>query len=245
MAAHAGLPAPLCWLTLVPAELRTLRQLDRAVTECRRCPRLIEWCEQVAREKRAAYRDDDYWGGPVPGFGTQPRIWIVGLAPGAHGANRTGRMFTGDRSGDWLFASLHRAGLASLSTSTHRHDGQCLPLTRITAAVHCAPPDNKPTSDERATCRHWLRREAELVVPNVRSVVALGSLAWTAVLDALTYAGCGIPSPRPKFGHAVTVEVSKPHAIRVVGSYHPSQQNTFTGKLTQEMLDAIFVGLPT
>lgn len=223
----------------------TLAELDRGVTACRRCSRLIEWCERVAVEKRAAYRDEEYWGGPVPGFGSeQPKVWIVGLAPGAHGANRTGRMFTGDRSGDWLFASLHRAGLASLPTSARLDDGQRLPLTRITAAVHCAPPDNKPTTDERAACRHWLRREAELVVPNVRSVVALGSLAWTAALDALSHAGCDVPSPRPKFGHAVTFEVSKPHAIRVVGSYHPSQQNTFTGKLTEEMLDAIFMGLP-
>lgn len=226
------------------ASARTLAELDHGITACRACPRLIQWCERVAVDKRAAYRDEDYWGGPVPGFGSdRPAVWIVGLAPGAHGANRTGRMFTGDRSGDWLFESLYRAGLAAQPTSVHCDDGQRLPQARITAAVHCAPPDNKPTTEERITCRHWLRREAELVLPNLRSVVALGSLAWTATLDALAHAGCEIPSPRPKFGHAVTFEVSVPHAIRVIGSYHPSQQNTFTGKLTKEMLDSIFMEL--
>lgn len=205
---------------------------------------MIEWCAHVAREKRAAYRDDDYWGGPVPGFGSdRPRIWIVGLAPGAHGANRTGRMFTGDRSGDWLYGALHRAGLAAIPTSTYRDDGQRLADTRITAAVHCAPPDNKPTTQERVTCRHWLRREAELVVPHAHTVVALGSLAWSAALDALEYAGCDIPVPRPKFGHGSTFEVTHPRRIRVIASYHPSQQNTFTGKLTEEMLDGIFADL--
>ena len=220
----------------------TLAELDSAIVECRACPRLIDWCQQVARDKRAAYRDEDYWGGPVPGFGSdRPGVWIVGLAPGAHGANRTGRMFTGDRSGDWLYASLHRAGFAAIATSVRRDDGQQLRNARITAAVHCAPPDNKPTTQERATCRHWLRREAEIVLPDIRVVVALGSLAWTAAMDALSNAGCDIPSPRPKFGHGVHFEVSRPHRIRVMGSYHPSQQNTFTGKLTQDMLDAIFV----
>ena len=226
------------------AAVTSLADLDQAIVGCRECPRLIEWCAHVAHEKRAAYRDDDYWGGPVPGFGsTQPRIWIVGLAPGAHGANRTGRMFTGDRSGDWLYAALHRAGLAAIPTSTHRDDGQQLPDTRITAAVHCAPPDNKPTTEERTKCRNWLRREAQLVLPDVHTVVALGSLAWTAALDALGYAGCDIPVPRPKFGHGATFEVTLPRRIQVIGSYHPSQQNTFTGKLTEDMLDAVFTGL--
>lgn len=226
------------------AAVASLTELDESIVDCRECPRLIEWCAQVARAKRAAYRDDDYWGGPVPGFGNAtPRIWIVGLAPGAHGANRTGRMFTGDRSGDWLYAALHRAGLASIPTSTHGNDGQQLTDVRITAAVHCAPPDNKPTPEERATCRHWLRREAELVLPDVHAVVALGALAWSATLDALKNAGCEIPVPRPTFGHGVTFEVTHPKRIRVIGSYHPSQQNTFTGKLTEDMLDAIFTSL--
>lgn len=226
------------------AAVATLAELDQAITECRECPRLIEWCTHVAREKRAAYRDQDYWGGPVPGFGSErPQIWIVGLAPGAHGANRTGRMFTGDRSGDWLYAALHRAGLAAIPTSTDRSDGQELRNVRITAAVHCAPPDNKPTSEERHTCSHWLRREAELVLPHVRAVVGLGSTAWMSTLAALKAVGCDTPKPRPKFGHGVTFETFHPRRIRVIGSYHPSQQNTFTGRLTEEMLDVIFEGL--
>lgn len=226
------------------AGVTSLAELDEAIIDCRECPRLIDWCGQVAREKRAAYRDDEYWGRPVPGFGSgRPSVWIVGLAPGAHGANRTGRMFTGDRSGDWLYAALYRAGLATIPTSTNRDDGQQLEGTRITAAVHCAPPDNKPTTEERNTCRHWLRREAELVLPEVSAVVALGSLAWSATIDALTHAGCDVPVPRPKFGHGAAFDVVRPRRIRVIGSYHPSQQNTFTGKLTEEMLDAIFAGI--
>lgn len=223
------------------AATTSIADLDEGVTQCRECPRLIDWCERVAMEKRAAYRDEEYWGGPVPGFGSaQPGIWIVGLAPGAHGANRTGRMFTGDRSGDWLYGSLHRCGLARHSTSTHRGDGQRLATVRITAAVHCAPPDNKPTTDERNTCRTWLRREAELILPTLRAVVALGGIAWNATLDALAHAGCDMPRPRPKFGHGVTFELADPHPIRVIGSYHPSQQNTFTGRLTEQMLDDVF-----
>ncbi len=226
------------------AATATIPELDRAIVACRECPRLIAWCSQVATDKRAAYREDHYWGGPVPGFGsTQPRIWIVGLAPGAHGANRTGRMFTGDRSGDWLYASLYRAGLASQPTSAHRDDGQQLHGVRITAAVHCAPPDNKPTTTEKKTCQAWLRREAELLLPEVDAVVALGAIAWQATLDALAHAGCQIPRPRPKFGHGVSFDITVPKSITVVGSYHPSQQNTFTGRLTQDMLDEIFVRL--
>lgn len=222
----------------------SIAELDQCLIECKQCPRLIDWCQQVARDKRAAYRDEDYWGGPVPGFGSeQPRIWIVGLAPGAHGANRTGRMFTGDRSGDWLYGALHRTGWASQPTSTHRDDGQYLANVRITAAVHCAPPDNKPTTEERNTCRTWLRREAELVLPHVESVVALGSIAWIATLDALQHAGCDVPKPRPKFGHNVSCSIVEPKPIRVIGSYHPSQQNTFTGRLTEEMLDAVFTSV--
>ena len=226
------------------AAVDSIAELDTAICACQECPRLIEWCSTVARDKRAAYRDDVYWGGPVPGFGSdRPRMWIVGLAPGAHGANRTGRMFTGDRSGDWLYAALHRAGLATLATSTDKYDGQHLPQTRITAAVHCAPPDNKPTTEERSTCRHWLRREAELVLPHVEAVVALGGIAWQATWDALSHAGCDVPSPRPKFGHGVRHLVTAPRRITVIASYHPSQQNTFTGRLTEEMLDDVFVSI--
>ena len=222
----------------------SLAQLDAAIIECRQCPRLIDWCARVAADKRAAYRHDEYWGRPVPGFGSeQPKVWIVGLAPGAHGANRTGRMFTGDRSGDWLYAALHRAGLAALPTSVTLDDGQYLASTRITAAVHCAPPDNKPSTQERRTCGTWLRREAELVLPSVRAVVALGAVAWAAAIDALIHAGCDVPTPRPKFAHAVTFDTTTPHEIRVVGSYHPSQQNTFTGRLTEGMLDEVFCDL--
>lgn len=226
------------------AGIATIPQLDRSIVACRECPRLIAWCEHVAHHKRAAYRDEDYWGGPVPGFGSnRPRIWIIGLAPGAHGANRTGRMFTGDRSGDWLYASLHRVGLASLSTSTRRDDGQQLHGVRITAAVHCAPPDNKPSTTEKATCRTWLRREAELLLPGLDAVVALGGIAWQAALDALAHAGCQVPRPRPKFGHGASFEITVPEHVTVVGSYHPSQQNTFTGRLTPDMLDEVFVPL--
>lgn len=211
--------------------MTTLADLDAAICACRRCPRLIEWCARVAQEKRAAYRDDEYWGGPVPGFGApDPRIWIVGLAPGAHGANRTGRMFTGDRSGDWLYGSLNRVGLATLPTSRNRGDGQHLQQVRITAAVHCAPPANKPSPEEIRTCGEWLQREADLVRPTLRVAVALGSLAWAALWRVL---GAG---PRPRFGHGVRSEVG---GVTLLGSYHPSQQNTFTGRLTEAMLDEV------
>jgi uracil-DNA glycosylase family 4 len=219
----------------------TLTELDDAIVECRRCPRLVTWREDVARTKRAAYFDQEYWGRPVPGFGSpSPRIWIVGLAPGAHGANRTGRMFTGDRSGDWLFAALHRAGLASLPTSVSRDDGQRLSGVRITAAVHCAPPDNKPSMQERHACEAWLDDELSIIGPDVRVVVALGGVAWTAVVACLRRAGWTVP--RAMFGHGATVTAESPAraALTVIASYHPSQQNTFTGRLTESMLDDVF-----
>lgn len=219
--------------------MHTLAELDEAICQCRACPRLIEWCQQVAQERRAAYRDEVYWGGPVPGFGSDaPTILIVGLAPGAHGANRTGRMFTGDRSGEWLFASLHRVGLAALPTSQHRFDGQALRGVRITAAVHCAPPGNKPTAEEFATCASWLQREWVLVAPTVRVVVALGGLAWSASLRMLRQAGAEVSAGR--FGHGAQAQVGlNDREVALLGSYHPSQQNTFTGRLTESMLDAV------
>ena len=214
----------------------SIDELDREVTDCGECPRLREWCTRVAHEKRAAYRDEVYWGGPVPGFGSrQPRIWIVGLAPGAHGANRTGRMFTGDRSGDWLYASLHRTGLASQPTSTHRDDGQHLAEVRITAAVHCAPPDNKPTTAEKHTCRQWLRREAELLLPDLRAVVALVALAGHD--RRLAHAGCAISATA--FGHGSSFSVTDPAAIRVISSYHESAEHI--AQLTEDMLDGVFI----
>ena len=220
-----------------PADLAAL---DADVVACRRCPRLIAWCSEVARTKRAAYADEDYWGGPVPGFGvSDPRVWIVGLAPAAHGANRTGRMFTGDRSGDWLFAALHRGGLATSTTSTHRGDGQALIGTRITATVHCAPPDNKPTTEERHACATWLDAEIALVEPSVRVMIALGGIAWTALLAALARGGWQVA--RVPFGHDVDTTATSPagRTVILLASYHPSQQNTFTGRLTEPMLDAV------
>jgi uracil-DNA glycosylase family 4 len=214
-----------------------LRHLEAAVTGCRACPRLVAWREQVAREKRRAYADETYWGRPIPGWGAErPAVLVVGLAPAAHGGNRTGRIFTGDRSGDWLFASLHRVGLAVLPTSTHPGDGQALVGTRMVAAVRCAPPDNKPTPAERDTCAPWLDRELELVLPGLRVAVALGAFAWQALLSALARRGLPVPRPRPRFGHAAEVAVGP---LTVLGSFHPSQQNTFTGRLTAPMLDQV------
>ena len=196
----------------------------------------MRWREQVASERRAAYADQEYWGRPVPGFGPEDaRILVVGLAPAAHGANRTGRVFTGDRSGDWLFASLHRVGSAALPTSVSADDGQRLDGVRITAAVHCAPPDNAPTPAERDTCSPWLVREIALTEPRV--LVALGGFAWQSALRALADRGEPVPTPRPKFGHGAIAQVGDRW---LVGCYHPSQQNTFTGRLTEPMLDAIW-----
>ena len=208
------------------------------VTACRRCPRLVEWRERVAREKRAAFATEEYWGRPVPGFG-DPAAWllIVGLAPGAHGSNRTGRMFTGDRSGDLLYAALHRAGLANRPDSVSRDDGLALNGTWITAAVRCAPPGNRPTPAERDACRPFLEREWDLL-PNLRVVVALGAFAFSVALRLLRDRGETLPRPLPRFGHAAEVPIRP--GLTVLASYHPSQQNTFTGKLTPEMFDAIW-----
>jgi uracil-DNA glycosylase family 4 len=220
-------------------KIHTLDELDAAICQCRACPRLVAWREDVARTRRAAFRDEEYWGRPVPGFGPpDARIAILGLAPAAHGGNRTGRVFTGDRSGDVLFAGLYRAGLANQPSSVSRDDGLELIDTRIFAAVRCAPPANKPTPAERTACDPWLRLELELLRPTVRVVVALGAFAWAAAWPTLAGVyGVSAPTPRPTFGHGV--EIHAPGLPVVLGCYHVSQQNTFTGRLTPAMLDDV------
>lgn len=222
------------------AKARTLGELDDLIVTCRACPRLVAWREQVAREKRAAFADETYWGRPVPGLGpVDARVGIVGLAPAAHGANRTGRMFTGDRSGDVLFAALHRAGLASQPVATSSDDGMTLSDLRITAPVHCAPPDNKPTVTERDTCAHFLDRELELL-DRLRVVVVLGGFGWQALLGTLVRRGWTVPRPRPAFGHGAEAVVRRgDRELTLLGCYHVSQQNTFTGRLTPAMLDEV------
>ena len=208
----------------------SLIQLERDIHACTKCPRLVKWCSKVAKDKRAAYANDDYWGKPIAGFGDPlARILVLGLAPGAHGANRTGRVFTGDRSGEWLFRALHKAGLANQPQSSARGDGLQLKNTWVTVAVRCAPPQNKPTPTEKKRCAPYLEREIE-ALPNVRVVICLGSIALQSMCDLLEI------SPRPKFGHGVVV---KTKTVTIVCSYHPSQQNTFTGKLTEKMLDSV------
>jgi uracil-DNA glycosylase family 4 len=199
----------------------------------------VEWRERVAREKRAAFAHETYWGRPVPAFGDAgARLLVVGLAPAAHGGNRTGRMFTGDRSGDWLYRALHRAGFANQPTSEHRDDGLVLRDALITASVRCAPPDNKPLPSERDNCREYLARELALLLPRLRVIVALGSFAWENLFRVLGEQGVAIPARRPRFGHGVEVALAQGPAL--IASYHPSQQNTFTGKLTEEMFDRVW-----
>jgi uracil-DNA glycosylase family 4 len=215
---------------------RSLDALGEEIADCRACPRLVEWREAVALEPRASYRGQDYWARPLPGFGDRrARLVLVGLAPAAHGGNRTGRIFTGDRSGDFLFAALHRAGYANQPTSVGRGDGLVLRDAYITAAVRCAPPANKPTPAERDECRPYLVRELELLT-EVRVALVLGAFAYQGLWSALKEGGMPLPRRRPVFGHGVEVDVG---TLTIVGSFHPSQQNTFTGKLTPEMLDAV------
>jgi uracil-DNA glycosylase family 4 len=222
----------------------TLAHLDARVSVCRACPRLVEWREHVAHVKRAAYASERYWGRPAPGFGDgRARIAILGLAPAAHGANRTGRVFTGDRSGDWLYAALYRAGLANQPTSVDAADGLDLTGARVLAAVRCAPPANKPTPEERDTCAPWLHAELAALRGTVEVVVALGGFAWQAAFPALTAAGLAEPPLRnARFGHGAEVRCVSLHGkpLTVLGCYHPSQQNTFTGRLTEPMIDAVF-----
>ena len=241
----AGNPAAVRRLA---ATAGTLTELVARESVCRACPRLVEWREHVATQKRRAFRDERYWGRPIPGWGAErPRVLIVGLAPAAHGGNRTGRIFTGDRSGDVLFASLYRCGLAALPTSTTAGDGQRLIGTRMAAAVRCAPPANKPSVTERDTCAPWLAAEFALLAPSVRVIVCLGGFAWQAAGPMLSSAGITLPRPRPKFGHGTEVRLAAPVGaageagqVMLLGCYHPSQQNTFTGRVTPAMLDEVF-----
>lgn len=222
-------------------------ELDARISVCRACPRLVEWRETVATQgRRASFADQPYWGRPGPGFGDPAaQVLVVGLAPAANGTNRTGRMFTGDRSGDWLYAALHRAGYASQPQSWASGDGLVLHGIRIIAAVRCAPPANKPTTTERAACAHWLDRDLELAAPGLRSMLALGSIAWDATLGSARRLGWDVPRPKPPFGHGAETVLVSPDGrpVRLVGSYHVSQQNTFTGKLTEAMLDAAIARL--
>jgi len=220
------------------AAVGTVDALDAEVSVCRACPRLVEWREEVAVVKRKSFADQPYWGRPIPGWGSaRPRIVIVGLAPAAHGGNRTGRVFTGDRSGDFLFAALYRAGLANQPECVDAADGLALNDTRVAAAVRCAPPGNAPTPAERATCAPWLDAEWRLAGSDVRVIIALGAFAWRAALQMIRSAGGTVPTPAPQFGHGATAVVGD---VTLIGCYHPSQQNTFTGKLTPQMLDDIF-----
>lgn len=214
----------------------SLDALASEIGDCRACPRLNAWRAEAAANPPRRFMEENYWARPVPGFGDpQARILLVGLAPAAHGANRTGRMFTGDRSGDWLYAALHRCGLANQPTSRSLGDGLRLRDVWISAAVRCAPPQNKPTTSERDRCLPYLGRELELL-ERARVLVPLGGFGWDGALRALSAAGAEIPRPKPKFGHGAEAEVGR---FRVVGSFHPSQQNTFTGRLTEEMLDEV------
>ncbi|MFN8076751.1 MAG: uracil-DNA glycosylase [Kineosporiaceae bacterium] len=219
----------------------SLSDVEAASSVCRACPRLVDWRESVAAVKRRSFAGEPYWGRPIPGWGDpQPWLLVLGLAPAANGGNRTGRIFTGDRSGDWIFAALHRAGLAVQETSVHAGDGQRLVGARMVPAVRCAPPDNKPTPAERDACAPWLDAELALLT-SVRVVLALGAFAWAAGLAAARRCGLGVPVPSPRFGHgaAVRLEAADGRGWWLVGSYHVSQQNTFTGRLTESMLDAV------
>lgn len=240
--AVAATPAQV---TALAAAARTVEQVEAEVSMCRACPRLVQWREEVAAKsvvKRRSYADQPYWGRPAPGFGSvRPRVMVVGLAPAAHGANRTGRVFTGDRSGDFLFGSLYRSGLANQPDCTDSADGLVLNDVRVVAAVRCAPPGNAPTPAERSDCAPWLDAEWRLTGADVRVIVALGGFAWQAALAMIRRTGGSVGTPAPKFGHGVTAALSTAAGeVQLLGCYHPSQQNTFTGRLTAPMIDAVF-----
>jgi uracil-DNA glycosylase len=245
--------APDTPVARTPAQVRRLAttddlaELDARVSVCSACSRLVRWREDVAHAKRASFADQPYWGRPIAGWGApttgigEARLLIVGLAPAANGGNRTGRVFTGDSSGDWLFASLHRVGLATQERSEHAGDGQRLIGARVVATVRCAPPANKPTVAERDTCRPWIDRELELLAPTLRVVVALGAYGWDGALRGLSGAGYDVPRPRPRFGHGARVAMPRgDRGVDLIGCFHPSQHNTFTGRLTPAMLDEVF-----
>lgn len=218
--------------------MRSLTVLNNRIIHCTACPRLVTYRQAVAAEKRRQYRDWTYWGKPVPGFGdAEARLYVLGLAPAAHGGNRTGRVFTGDRSGDWLYEALHRYGFANQAESRHKDDGLVLSDCYIGAAVRCAPPDNKPAPEEFEACRPFIRTELRLL-RRVRAVVALGKIAFDHYLKASREEGRPVPSPLPTFGHDAVYDL--PWGVTLIGSYHPSQQNTFTGKLTRPMFHAVF-----
>lgn len=244
---HTPVAAEVDEVARLAASANTVAELDARISVCRACERLVTWREGVARTgRRASFADQPYWGRPGPGFGDDaPSVLVVGLAPAANGTNRTGRMFTGDRSGDWIYAALHRGGYADAATSEHAGDGQRLRGVRIVAAVRCAPPANKPTPSERSTCQHWLVKDLHLAEPTLRSMLALGAIGWNAALDGARAAGWEVPKPKPKFGHGVEAELRTPQGrrVRLIGSYHVSQQNTFTGRLTEPMLDAVIARL--
>ena len=237
----AGSPAGVAELA---GSATTLDELIARQSVCRACPRLVAWREEVAVVRRRAFRNEPYWGRPVPGWGAaRPRLLIVGLAPAAHGGNRTGRVFTGDRSGDFLFASLYRCGLAEKPDSVAAGDGQRLIDTRMAAVVRCAPPDNKPEPSERDACAPWLVAELGIVAADMRVIVCLGGYAWQALWPVLGHCGFAVPRPRPAFGHGAEVRLRRAgeaDEVLLLGCYHPSQQNTFTGRVTPPMLDAIF-----
>ena len=239
------------------ASAPNLAELTARQSVCRACPRLVAWREELTVRRRKSFMTERYWGRPIPGWGApDPRVLIVGLAPAAHGGNRTGRVFTGDRSGDFLYAALYRCGLAEKPVSVAAGDGQRLIGARMVAAVRCAPPDNKPTPVERATCEPWLAAEVTMVADSMRAIVCLGGFAWQALWPALRAAGFALPRPRPAFGHGVEVPLARPGSaggpaarpgsagaavppVLLLGCYHPSQQNTFTGRVTPAMLDAV------
>lgn len=213
-----------------------LARIARSIEDCRRCPRLVDWCQEVARTRRRSFAEQQYWGKPVPGFGDPAaRIWVLGLAPAAHGGNRTGRVFTGDRSGDFLYAALHRAGLANQPHAVSRDDGLQLRNVYISAVGRCAPPENKPTPEELGNCQEWLDLELAALT-SVRVLLALGHIAWNAAVALLQRAGQSVPKPRPAFAHGGEVQLGK---YTLLGCYHVSQRNTFTGWLTPEMIDRV------